>query len=250
MFEEQDRTKQIFEELLKCGVGDANTLKNIYKANRNYMSPDVIDAIVTMGTKRTFTVSEFAKCFSKIMSLPVFEMYSNCTPGDERHNHLQAVLCEYLKALSAYKHKNFAHFKNNIFYWLKSKIEQPITNTMNPTVCRVNVKSSYKPEEGAYVTVFNDLVRKSTEQVNLMANATVHPFHYTPRTASVQMLPHTTLHGIVSNLVNLQTVMNREALAQNMKLAPFLDIVPNRSTALELAATGGGGGGGIKMYAS
>lgn len=207
------------------------------------MSPDVVDAVTTIGTKRTFTVGEFAKCFSKIMTLPAFESFANSTPGDEQYVHLQSILCEYLKAVSAYKNKNFAHFKNSIFFWLRSKVEQPITNTMNPTTCRVNVKSSYKPEEGAYVTVFNDLVRKSTEQVNMLANANVYQFQYTPRSASVQMLPHSTLNGIVSNLVNLQTVMNREALAQNLKLPPFLDIVPMRTE-----APTGGGPSRLNMY--
>lgn len=233
MVEVEDKTKQTYDEMLKCSVGDPTALHNIYMANRNFMNPDTIDAIVLLGSKRSFTFSDFTK-FSRLMALPTFEAFSTATPGDDQYMQLYSVICEYLKAIAVYRKKNFSTLRQNVMFWLRSKIEQPVANTMNPTSCRVNVKSSFKPEEGTQITVYNDLVRKATEQAKALSTATVHTFNYTPRSASVQMLPHTIVQGLVTKIVNMQTSMKREASAQNLKIPPFLDIIPSSKLGGEL----------------
>lgn len=223
-----DRSEQLFEKVKNNpSVECPETLQILHDANRNYFNPSVINMIVELGSKSSIAFIDFVK-YSVIMELPIFSNFAQYSQMDDAYHNTLSTLNVYFKAIALLHNVSYATIRQNVLFWIRSKVEQPINTSIAPKHCRVTVKSTYRPEESQYVTVYQDLIRKSTDQIKALANVSPQVFHYTPKNAPVSMMPNNVMNGIVSNLINLQTLMTREALAQNTKLPPFLDLVSDK----------------------
>lgn len=225
----EDVIKQTYEEMIGIPNIDTNTLEVMYKANRNYFSPELIDLFVKLGNKTSLNFIDLVM-YSQVTNLSIVKQFATATStDDDLYKKWQIVLSEYLKAISFYKKISFITLRNNVLFWLRSKMEQPNLSIMSPKNCKVSIKSTYKPFTGSQASVANDLLVKIHDQINQLRNAQTIAFSYTPRTSSVTVTPTNIMNSIVNKTVNLQLLMNREAMLQNIKISPFLDIVTGSS---------------------
>lgn len=201
------------------------TIQHLYMQNPSYFSPAVIRCIEFLAKTKKFNLAQFANV-AKLLQLNLFKNVIESTCHSEENEINIRILKDYLRAICFYRHLPLGSVHYSVLFWLCAKFEQPVSFNMTPSQCRVTVKSTYRPTEGANVTA--DVLSRCTEQMESLRNSDVINYTYTPKTCQVENLPNNIINGVVSNLLNLQTVMNREAQSQNLKLNPFLDIVNDK----------------------
>lgn len=221
----EDRIKKTYDEMCQISNINVDNLTTIYNANRNYFSPEIIDLIVGLGTKTVLTFVDLLN-YSRLASLSMFSKFITAHTEDDTYRQYHSVISEYLRSISLYKKINFNTLRNSVMFWLRCKMEQPNIAQISPTQCRASIKSTYKPFVGSQTSASNDLLSKLNNQIEQLKRTQLCSFNYVPRSTTVNVSSTNLLSNVVNKLIHLQTLMNREASNQNIKISAFLDIVP------------------------